>query len=136
LSEVQQSTPRTFDTSPRNGWILFAGVMIAVTGALNFIDGFVALYRTRFFKDTLAFGNLRQWAIVALVFGGLQVAAGLAILGRQGWGRWFGLITVAINAFAQLYVISTFPVYAAIIIAYDIAIFYALAVQWRRAPAS
>ena len=132
MSEVQQSTPRTFDTEPRNGWLLFAGVMIGVTGALNVIDGLLGLYRTRFFKDTLVFGNLREWSIVFLVFGALQVAAGLGILAGQGWARWFGLITVAVNAFAQLYVISTFPLYASIIIAYDIAIFYALSVQWRR----
>lgn len=116
--------------------MLFAGVMIIVTGALNAIDGGIALWRTRYFANTFAFGNLRDWSIVFLALGALQIAAGLAILARQGWGRWFGLAMVSINAFLQLYAIGSYPLYATLIIAYDIAIFYALSVRWQRKTAS
>jgi hypothetical protein len=112
--------------------VVFAGVMITVTGALNGIDGLVGLFRTRYFRSTFIFGNLREWAIVFLVFGAIQIATGLAILARQRWARWVGIAMVTINAFAQLFVIDTYPIYAAIIIAYDIAVFYALSVRWQR----
>ncbi len=129
MSEIPQARA-VHDDRGRNGWILFAGVMITIAGALNAIDGLVGLYRTRYFTNTYVLGDLREWSFVFLAFGALQVAAGLAILGRQGWARWFGLAMVSINAFAQLFVIGTYPLYASLIIAYDIAIFYALSVRW------
>lgn len=110
--------------------------MIGVTGALNAIDGLVALYQTRYFTDRFVIGNLRDWAWVFVVLGALQIAAGLSILARQGWARWLGLAMVSINAFLQLYAISSYPFYAVLIIAYDIAVFYALSVKWQRKAAS
>ena len=126
----------TFGRSATSGWIVFAGTMIAIAGALNAIDGFVGLYRTRYFSNTFVFGNLREWSIAFLIIGVLQVLAGLGIMARQGWARWFGLAMVSINAFLQLSVISTYPLYASLIIAYDIAIFYALTVHWQRRAAA
>ena len=115
----------------RSGWVEFAGVMTIITGALNGIDGLVAYYRTSYFKDLAPVGNLRSWAFVWMVFGLLQLLAGFAILGRQAWGRWFAIAAVSVNAFLQLIVFIDNPFWSAIIIAYDLAIFYALAVHWR-----
>lgn len=131
VSNAPQTTTGPFDRE-RSGWVVFAGVMITITGALNAIDGLVGLYRTRYFGTGFVFGNLRDWSIVFLAFGALQIAAGLAILAGQGWARWFGIAMASINAFLQLFVITTYPLYASLIIAYDIAIFYALAVHWHR----
>jgi hypothetical protein len=128
----QQATTTTFGPTRTSGWITFAGVMTVVTGGLNLIDGLVALYRTSYFRNSFLFGDLRLWSIVFAVFGALQVAAGFAILGRQGWGRWFGLATVSINAFIQLFAIGSYPLYAIVVIVYDAAVFYALSVHWQR----
>lgn len=131
MSDVQKTRvgPVEQETS---GWITFAGVMITITGALNAIDGLVGLYHTRYFSNGYVFGSLREWSWAFLGFGALQIAAGLAILARQGWARWFGIAMVSINAFTQLFVIGAYPMYAALIIAYDIVIFYALSVHWQR----
>jgi len=77
------------------------------------------LYRTSCFIGIFILGNLGFWSVVLMAFGAIQLAAGFAILGRQGWGRWFGLITVTVNAFTQLFVITSYPFWAAIIIAYE-----------------
>ena len=129
---MSQSSTSAFGPARKSGWLTFAGVMIVVTGGLNAIDGFVAFYRTSYFKSTFLVGDLRTWSIVFMAFGALQLAAGLAILARQGWGRWFGLAMVSINAFCQLFVIGAYPLFAVVIIAYDAAIFYALSVHWQR----
>jgi hypothetical protein len=120
----------------RNGWLEFAGVMTIIAGAFNLFDGLVAYYRTSYFRNVFVYGNLRFWAGVFVVFGVLQLLAGFAILGRQGWGRWFGIATVAVNALAQLFVIGANPFWSSITIVYDLVILYALAVHWRRAPAA
>jgi hypothetical protein len=142
LSEISRSTavpqPSTSAAAATrtSGWIVFAGVMIAVTGALNAIDGLIALYRARYFVNNFVIGNLRVWAWVFVALGALQIAAGLSILSRQGWARWFGLAMVSINAFLQLYAITSYPFYSVLIIAYDIAVFYALSVRWQKKAAS
>ena len=129
--EKQSSAGRAIAVR-QSRWLSFAGIMTLVTGGLNAVDGLVAFYRTSYFRDVFILGNLRFWSVALMAFGAIQIAAGFAILGRQGWGRWFGLITVTINAFTQLFVITSYPFWAAIIIAYDIAIFYALSVHWER----
>lgn len=129
--QSQPATPRATLSPARSGWIRFAGVMTIVTGALNALDGLLALNRTNFFKNLFVFADLRFWAFVLLVFGVVQVLAGFAILSGRAWGRWFGIIAVTVNALVQLSVIGAYPFSASIIIAYDIVIFYALAAKWR-----
>jgi hypothetical protein len=128
----KQAVPGIFAPTSRSGWITFAGTMTLVTGGLNALDGLIGLYRTSYFRDLFVFGNLRAWAIAWVVFGAIQLLAGFAILGRQGWGRWFALATVSINAFIQLLTFSAAPFWSLAIIAYDVAIFYALSVHWQR----
>jgi uncharacterized membrane protein (DUF2068 family) len=127
---TQPTTPQS-PTIRRSGWITFAGTLTIITGALNALDGFVALYRATYFKNIFVFGNIQFWSLVLLVFGAVQILAGVAILSARGWGRWFGIVTVSINALAQLSVISAYPFSAAAIIAYDLAILYALTARWR-----
>lgn len=128
---MQQSARGEVTTVRTNGWIAFASVMTGAAGGLNIIDGVVALYRASYFKNTMVIGNLRYWAFAFIIFGIIQVVAAFAIYSGRSWGRWFALVTVALNAFAQLLAIDSYPFYAIAVIAYDIAIFYALAAHWR-----
>ena len=128
----QQPGSSALEATRPSGWLTFAAVMIAVAGALNVIDGLVALYHTSVFRASFLFGDLRTWSFVFIVFGAVQIAAGLSIYSRRGWARWFGLAMVSINAFVQLFVFGAYPFFAATIIAYDAAVFYALSVHWQR----
>lgn len=128
----KQSIAGNLVSTSRNGWIQFAGIMTIITGGLNALDGLVAFYRTSYFSQVFVFGDLRSWSVVWMAFGAVQLASGFAILARQGWGRWFGIVTVSVNAFIQLFTISSYPLWAAVIIAYDVAIFYALSARWDR----
>jgi hypothetical protein len=132
--QQQMSQSGTPSATAGTGWLEFAGVMTVITGAFNVFDGLVAFYRTSYFRNVFLFGNLRFWAGVFVVFGVVQLLAGFAILARQGWGRWFAMLTVGLNAFAQLLVIGANPWWSSIIILYDVVIFYALAVHWGRRP--
>jgi uncharacterized membrane protein (DUF2068 family) len=129
--QTQPTTPPAQTPVRRSGWITFAGTVTIITGALNALDGFIALFRASYFRQIFIFGNLRFWSFVLLVFGAVQILAGFAILSGRGWARWFGIITVSINALAQLSVIGSYPFSAVAIIAYDIAVLYALTARWR-----
>lgn len=118
------------------GWIQFAGIMTIFTGLFNGFDGLVGLYRTRYFRNSFVFSDLRTWSWVLVGFGILQLAAGFAILSGRAWGRWFAIVTVALNALAQLLVIGSYPFWTFVILAYDVAILYALTAHWRRGVSS
>lgn len=115
-----------------DGWVQFAGIMILMVGVFNGIDGFVALLRSSYFAGTPIYGNLFFWSIVWLAFGIAQVLAGFAILSQQTWGRWFGIVTVSLNALVQLFAIALYPWWSIVIIAFDVAIIYALTARWGR----
>jgi hypothetical protein len=132
--QQQAQTSEAPHNTARDSWVEFAAVMTIITGAFNLFDGLVAYYRASYFQNVFAYGNLRFWAAVFVAFGILQLFAGFAILARQEWGRWFAMIIVAVNAFAQLFVVGANPWWSTVIILYDAAIFYALTVHWRRRP--
>ena len=117
-AEVERRSSAGTAIAMRQRWLDFAGMMTQVTGGLNVIDGRAPL------QNLVRHRHLYPRQPTVLVGGpdgvwGIQLAAGFAILGRQGWGRWFGLITVTVNAFTQLFVITSYPFWAAIIIAYE-----------------
>jgi hypothetical protein len=116
----------------RSGWVAFAAVMTGLTGALNVIDGFTGLYASTYFRDSYVIGNLRTWSFAFIAFGAVQLIAGFAIYAGQGWARWFAIVTIALNAFAQLLSIGSYPFYALAIIGYDLVVLYALTAHWQK----
>ena len=135
MSQPATSAPagtRSPAATTKGGWIAFAAVMTGLTGALNAIDGIQGLHASTFFRNSYVIGNLRTWSFVFIAFGVAQLVAGFAIYAGQGWARWFAVVTVALNAFGQLLVIGAYPFYALAIIAYDLAVLYALTAHWQR----
>jgi len=118
-----------------DGWVLFAAIMILFAGLWNAIEGFFGFLRSAYYIGHPVFGSLWIWALLWLAFGIVGIAAGGAILSGQGWGRWFGIIVVTLNAFLHMMVIATYPWWAAIMIAVDVLVLYALAVHWKRPAA-
>lgn len=114
------------------GWVLFAAVMILFTGIWNALEGFFGFVRASYFIGSPVFGSLWIWALLWMVFGVVCVAAGAAILSGRSWGRWFGIVVVALNAFLHLLAMATYPWWSLVVIAVDVLILYALAVQWRK----
>jgi hypothetical protein len=115
-----------------DGWVLFAGVMILFSGFWNAIEGFFGFFRAAYFIGNPLFGSLWIWALLWLAFGLLGIAAGSAIMAGQSWGRWFGIVVVALNAFLHLMVVGTYPWWSLTIIAIDVLVLYALTVHWKR----
>jgi hypothetical protein len=115
-----------------DGWQLFAAFMILFDGLWNLFEGFFAFFRSSYFIGRAAFGDLWLWAIVWMLFGVLQIAAGYAIMSSRSWGRWFGIIVVGLSALVAMVTIGTYPFWALVMLAIDFAILYGLTARWRR----
>jgi hypothetical protein len=110
----------------RRSWLDFAGVMLILVGAFNIIDGLAAISGSSYVADKLLFANLDAWGWFFLIWGILQVFAGIAVMRGAGWAAVVGIVTAFFNAIAQLAAAGTFPVWTLAIVAADALVIYGL----------
>jgi hypothetical protein len=66
------------------GWVSFIGVLFALLGAFNALDGIVALAGdAQFREENLFFGDLTFWGLTLLGLGALQLLTAVLILRRN-----------------------------------------------------
>jgi len=114
-----------------SGWMLFASIMILVTGLFNAFDGIFGFFRSAYYIGHPVGGAIWIWALCLLAFGIVQIMAGLAIMAGQSWGRWFGIVVVSLNALLHLLAVALYPWWSLTIIAFDLLILYGLTAGWR-----
>ncbi|MET1005751.1 MAG: hypothetical protein ABWX96_09395 [Propionibacteriaceae bacterium] len=114
------------------GFILFAGVMMMITGTFEIVAGFAGIITNEFYVTTpnyvLEF-DATIWGVIHLLLGVLVVFAGLGVLSGNRWGRIVGIGLVGFSALANFAFLPHFPFWATIIIAFDVFIIYTLAVH-------
>jgi len=122
------------------GWIGFAGIVMLVIGGIDFFQGLIALFDDKYYVVTasgfLVF-DLTAWGWIMLIWGALLVLAGLALLAGQGWARWFTIVVVSLNFFAQLGFLgnSQYPLWALTALALNVVVLYALTARWSESQA-
>jgi hypothetical protein len=111
--------------------VTFAGVLLALLGFLNGLDGISAIARSHVFVGNAhyVFGDLRAWGWVMLILAVVQLAAAYGVLfARAEWARWTGVVVLVLNAFAQMAFIPSYPLWSLTIIAIDVVAIYGLTV--------
>lgn len=111
------------------GLVTFAAVMLAILAFFNGLDGIAAITRSKVFVGnvTYVFGDLRAWGWAML---GLAIAQAFAVAGivarRSQVARWFGVVVLGLNAFAQMAFVPSYPFWSLMIIALDVVAIYGL----------
>jgi hypothetical protein len=116
------------------GWILFAGLMVAMAGILNVIYGIAAVANSKFFVGGAQYilSDLNTWGWVAIVLGALQLFAAYSVWRGGAFGRWFGIAVAGLSAIAALLSIPAYPFWSLAIVAIDVLVIYGLAVYGGR----
>ena len=111
------------------GWILFAGIMIAMLGVLNVIYGIAAIGNAHFFVHNTNYvvGSLNSWGWITLIIGIVQLFAAYSIWSGGRFGQWVGIGIASLNAITALLSIPAYPFWSLAIFAVDILIVYGLA---------
>ena len=117
------------------GWIVFAGVILLMSGTFSAVQGFVALLGPDGYY-VLSAGSLwlldvTGWGWWNLITGILLALTAVAIFAGQTWARVVAVILVILNAIGQLLLVPAQPWWSLIVIAIDILIIYALIVHGR-----
>ena len=126
---------RDHDAGSGAGWVLFAGLMIALIGCLNIAYGIAAIDDSRFYvaDATFVISNLNTWGWFLLVVGITQLAAGIGIWSGSSLARWIGIASASINAIIQMFILPAYPLWALAVFAVDVLILYGLIAHGRRA---
>jgi hypothetical protein len=115
------------------GMVAFAGVMLALIGFFDILQGLTALFNDEYFvvrKGDLLVFDFTTWGVITLIWGVLLVGAGLGLLSGRGGARIFSIVVVFINMILQIAFLSAYPIWSAIIIALDVFVLYALTAKW------
>ena len=110
----------------RTTWLDLACVMLVLIGALNVIDGIAAVGDSAYVADRLLFANLGAWGWLVLVWGVIQLCAGVAVYRGAVWGAAVAVVTAFFNAILQLSWVSTNPIWSLTILALDVLVIYGL----------
>ena len=123
---------------PGSGWISFAMTIIMLIGALNVVQGIVALSDSKFYakEAVFVFSNLHTWGWIMLAIGVLQFAAGYVLYSGSQWARWVVAISCAVNGLAQLMFVQAYPFWCVTLFAIDVLVIYAVTRYGSRAAAA
>jgi hypothetical protein len=111
-----------------HGWTTFAGVMLAIVGALNLVYGIAAIGDSKVYVGDVEYvvGDLKAWGWFLVCFGAVQVLAAFSIWNGTQWGRWIGIASAGGNAILQLLWIPALPLLSLSLFAVDVLVIYAL----------
>jgi hypothetical protein len=118
-----------------SGWIVFAGWMMIIIGALDFFEGLIAVIRGQYYvltAEQIIVFDVRTWGWITLIWGIVVALAGLGLLSRSGWARWFTIVVASLNFIVQLGFVggAQYPLWALTVLALTALVLYALIVRW------
>ena len=110
------------------GLVLFAAILLFVTGCFNMIQGIAAIANSHVFVSNahFVFGNLKTWGWITLIVGILQLLAAAGVLAGNQLARWAAVVMLALNAIDQMFFIPAYPFWSLMIIAMDVVALYGL----------
>jgi hypothetical protein len=130
----------TTDARPRHGfnlWVVYAGILLLLLGGLNAMYGLAAIINDQVLhvggNGGVVLADYTTWGWVTLGVAALMTLTGVGLISGWGFARWLGIGFAALNALAQFGSISSFPLWAILIIALDVMVIYQLCVRWEPA---
>ncbi|TQK19089.1 hypothetical protein FBY40_1580 [Microbacterium sp. SLBN-154] len=135
MSTVRTTGMDTAETTGWAGWVVFAGVILLVSGVFSGVQGLVALVGPDTYyvmtNGSLWLMDVAGWGWWNLIVGALLVLTAVALFAGQTWARVIAVILAGLSAVGQLMLIPAQPWWSLIVIAIDVVIIYALTVHGR-----
>ena len=112
------------------GFILFAGIMMVMSGFFQAFSGLVALFQNEFYVATRNYlfqFDATTWGWIHLLVGLIVAFAGWGLLSGRTWARVVGITVALLSATANFLFIPYYPFWALLIITLDIFVIWAIA---------
>ena len=111
------------------GFTYFAAIMMMLSGGFEILQGLSAIIKKNLYvvnKDYIYKISVNGWGWIHLILGVIVLLAGIALLGGASWARIVGIAMAALIAIANFLWLPYYPVWALIIIAFDVFVIRAL----------
>jgi hypothetical protein len=112
------------------GFILFAAIMMIMSGVFQALAGLVAIFENEFYVATRNYlfqFDATTWGWIHLVIGLIVAFAGWGLLSGRTWARVVGITLAVVSAIANFLFIPYYPFWALLIITLDIFVIWAIA---------
>jgi hypothetical protein len=127
-TSVQQPEPTAWV-----GMVIFAGTMLLMMGALQAMEGLVAIFQDEYYlvtrKGMIVSLDYTAWGWTHLVIGLIAVGVGIGVFAGQTWARVAGIVIAAISLLVNVAFLPAYPIWIMIVIGIDVLAIYALAVH-------
>jgi hypothetical protein len=112
------------------GFILFAAVMMIMSGIFQALQGLVAIFENEFYVATRNYLfqlDATSWGWIHLILGVFVAFAGWGLLSGRTWARVVGITLAVLSAIANFLFIPYYPFWSLLIIALDVFVIWAIA---------
>ncbi len=116
------------------GIITAGAVVLILAGVMNAMQGVVGLATNEFYVATrrwLFQFDVTTWGWIHVLVGLIAASTGVALLYGASWARILGVIIAAVSVIANFLWLPYYPLWAVIIIAFDLFVIWALIVSWQ-----
>jgi hypothetical protein len=123
------SHPSSTESAWAEGIGIFAGAALLTVGIFQFLEGVAAAAKDDVFVRTSNYVfefDLTTWGWIHIVLGILVAVVGGAILAGQRWALVAGIVVAVLSALLNFVWMPYYPFWAILIIAFDIAVIWAL----------
>ena len=108
------------------GWGVFAAATLIVLGAVNVINGFTAIQHSSYYRSDIIYHNYTFWGWMFLIWGALQLVAGVLVFARSTAGYFLGVSLALVAAILWFFMIFAAPMPALAGILLSMAVLFAL----------
>lgn len=114
------------------GWLVFASLMLFLTGIFHIIVGLVALFKETIYISSTNVTwilNYNQWGWTHIIGGAFILLAASSLMQGGLFGRSFAVIMALLSAIANMTFIPIYPIFSLLIITIDILVIWAATVH-------
>ena len=113
---------------------MFAGAVLLMLGTFQAFEGLSAILNDKLYVagiDYVYTFDLTVWGWIHLIVGAIAVITAVGIFFEQSWAWVVGIIIAVLSALLNFMFIPHYPVWALVVIAFDIAAVWALSTMIR-----
>jgi hypothetical protein len=117
------------------GWIVFGAVMMVTVGLLHVLEGFIALFKDSYYlvanSGLVVNIDYTGWGWIQILAGLVVAGTGVALLSGKTWARILAVGVALLSILVNFGFTSAYPLWSAIMIAFDVLVIYAVTVHGR-----
>jgi hypothetical protein len=116
------------------GFILFAAIMMIMSGIFQALAGLIAIFENEFYVATRNYlfqFDATTWGWIHLVIGLVVAFAGWGLLSGRTWARAVAITLALLSAIANFLFLPYYPFWALTVITLDVFVIWALTAHGR-----